>query len=303
MDFRELNYVIAIARNQSVTKASRELYISQPTLSKFVQNLEKELGQALFKRLGNKFMLTYAGECFVEHARKILLIKKELDRELSDIIWKNVGDLKIAFPIMRGTYMLPCSLPVFRERFPLVKVNVHEADSSVLEDMLLRGEIDLAFFNIPVKSPNIDYEIISHEEFVLIMSPNHPMANGGIPRRGCQYQWMDLRLLKDYGFILQKPGQRTRQVADKLFKDSGFEPNVLLSVRNIWASVQLVMNGYGLSLVSETHLRHINPNKVKPVCFSVGNPCTTTDFVAAYRKGVYLPNYAKEYIKIVKTFT
>lgn len=302
MDFRELNYIIAIAQHQSVTKAALELFVSQPTLSKFVQNLEKDMGQPLFKRLGNKFLLTYAGERYVEQARKILLIKKELDQELSDIVRDNVGELKIAFPIMRGTYMLPCSLPMFRKDFPLVKVNVHEANSSVLEDMLLRGDIDLAFFNLPIKSPDIDYEVISHEEVVLIMSPEHPMANCGVPKNGCKYPWVDLKTLGDEGFILQRSDQRTRQIADKLFKEAGIEPNILLSIRNILASVELAAGGYGLTFVSETHLRHINL-RIKPVRFSVGNPCTTTSFVAAFRKGIYLPYYTKQYIQIVKKFT
>ena len=302
MDFRELQYILTIAKTQSVTKASHELFITQPTLSKFVQNLERELGQPLFKRLGNKFLLTYAGERYVEKARQILLLKKELDQELSDITRENIGELKIAFPVMRGTYMLPCTLPIFRTQYPFVRVNVQEANSSVLEDMLLRGDIDLAFFNLPIKSPDIDYELIKHEEVVLIMSPDHPLANSGISRKGCKYPWIDLKNIREEGVILQRSDQRTRQIVDKLFKKAGYEPNILLSIRNILASVELATSGYGLTFVSETHLRHIKLN-VEPVRFSVGDPCTTASFVAAFRKGIYLPQYTKEYIQTVRKFT
>lgn len=302
MDFRELQYVVAIAKHQNITKAASDLFVSQPTLSKFIQNLERELGQPLFRRLGNKFLLTYAGERYVEKAISILNIKKELDQELSDIIRENIGQLRIAFPSTRGTYMLPCTLPIFREKYPLVKVNVYEEDSSVLENMLLKGDIDLAFFNLPIKSSDIEYEIINQEEVVLIMSPDHPLANRRKPKKGCKYPWMDLRLLKDEGFILQNSDQRTRQIADKLFKDAGFLPNIQLSLRNILASVELATCGYGVSFVSETHLRHIKLN-VMPVKFSVGNPAISSNFVAAYRKGLYLPNYVKDYIQIVKAMT
>ena len=99
MDFREMTYVIAIARHQSVSKAANELYVSQPTLSKFVQNLEKELGQPLFKRLGKKFVLTYAGERYVEYAKNILNAKKELDNELSDIMKYDIGELADRLPL------------------------------------------------------------------------------------------------------------------------------------------------------------------------------------------------------------
>lgn len=302
MDFRDLNYIVVIAKHQSVTKAAEKLFVSQPTLSKFIQNTEKELGQPLFKRLGNKFLLTYAGERYVQKALEILQIKKELDQELSDIIRENIGELKIAFPIMRGTYMLPCTLPIFHAKFPQVKITVREANSAVLEDMLLCGDIDLAFFNMPIKNPNINYEVISHEEVVLIMSPEHPMASQGIHKSDCKYPWINLHLLKDEGFIVQRSDQRMRQITDKLFKDAGIEPNILLSIRNILASVKLASKGYGITFVTETHLRNINLVD-ELVHFSVGTPKTKAYFVAAFRKGIYLPHYAKEYIKIVKEFT
>ena len=78
MDFKDLSYVLAIARYQNITKAANSLYVTQPTLTKFLQNLEAELGQKLFRKLGHRFVLTYAGERYVEKASEILNLKKEL---------------------------------------------------------------------------------------------------------------------------------------------------------------------------------------------------------------------------------
>lgn len=302
MDFKDLSYVLAIAKHQNITKAAEALYITQPTLTKFLQNLERDLGQKLFKRLGNRYVLTYAGERYTAKAAEILNLKKELDLEMGDIIRNNAGSLKIAFPAMRGTYMLPCTLPIFNSLYPNVKLDILEAHSNLLEGMLLNGEADLAFFNLPVKSPNIDYEIISHEEVVLVLSATHPLAHAGIRRENCRYPWMDLNQMKNEPLIMQIPGQRTRQTVDTLFKNYDFEPNIKLQTSNISAEVELAARGYGACFVTETHLKHLSPGK-KLACFSVGNPCTTVDFVAAYRKGSYLPYHAKEYIKIVKDFT
>jgi DNA-binding transcriptional LysR family regulator len=302
MDFRELTYIVSIAKQKNITRASEEVYVSQPTLSKFVQNLERYLGQPLFRRLGNKFLLTYAGERYVEKAKVILALKKELDQELSDILREDIGELKIAFPIMRGTYMLPCTLPVFRKEFPKVKVTVKEANSAALEDMILDGEIDLAFFTLPIRHPDITYEIINQEEVVLIMAPDHPLVKEGVVKPDCAYPWMDMTKLKDESFIMHMPDQRTQQIVDRLFDDWGLKPQVSLTIRNILASVELASSGYGMTFVGKTHLNHIQP-KVKPACFSVGTPHTITGFVAAYRQGIYLPNYAQRYIRIVKEFT
>lgn len=71
---------------------------------------------------------------------------------MGDIIRQNAGLLKIAFPTMRGTYMLPCTLPIFRSLYPHVRLEIREAHSSLLEGMLLNGDADLAFFNLPVKT-------------------------------------------------------------------------------------------------------------------------------------------------------
>lgn len=302
MDFRDLSYVLAIAKYQNITKAAEELYITQPTLTKFLQSLEHQMGQKLFRKLGHKFVLTYAGERYVAKATEILNLKKELDQEMNDIIKNNHGSLKIAFPVMRGTYMLPCTLPVFNQMYPNVRLDVVEERSSKLEEMLLNGETDLAFFNLPIKSSDIDYEVIKHEEVLVVMAANHPLAHSGVIREGCKYPWMDLSLLKDEPFIMQILGQRTRDTADYLCRKANFTPIVKLETSNISAAVQLAGKGYGCFFVTETHLRHIIQTD-PVVCFSVGQPCTTVDFVAAFRKNSYLPYHAREYISIVKNFT
>ena len=302
MNFRELQYIVSLAKQQNITRASEEVFVSQPTLSKFIQNLEKNLGQPLFRRLGNKLLLTYAGERYVEKAKAILNAKKELDQELSDILKKDIGELKIAFPIMRGTYMLPCTLPVFSEEFPRVKVTVNEANSAALEDMILGGEIDLAFFTLPIHHPDISYDIIKEEEVVLVMNAAHPMAGEGIRKAGCKYPWFDVTRLKDETFIMQRLDQRTRHITDQIFHNLNMIPRAALEIRNILASVELAAGGYGVTFVTETHLRHITL-KAKPACFSIGNPKTMTSFVAAYRRGIYIPYYAQRYIQIVKELT
>ena len=302
MDFKELRYVVSIAKHQNITRASEEVYVSQPTLSKFVQNLEYILGQPIFRRLGNKFLLTYAGERYVEKAIAMLDIKKSLDQELDDILKKDIGILNIAFPITRGTYMLPCTLPVFRKEYPQVKVTVTEANSDILEDMILNGDIDIAFFTLPIKHSDVTYDIIKEEEVLMVMSADHPLAGEGIPKEGCKYPWFDLTKLKDEIFIIQRGDQRTRQITEQTMHNMNITPKNSLEIRNIQASVELAASGYGITFVSESHLRHIVP-KTAPAIFSIGKPKTMTSFVAAYRVGIYLPHYAQRYIQIVKDFT
>ena len=118
----------------------------------------------------------------------------------------------------------------------------------MLEKMIISGEVDLAFFNLPISDPDIDYEVITDEEVVLIMSATHPLARSGVEIEGCKYPWMDLKLLEDEPFIMQIPGQRTRETADKICREQGFVPNVVLETSNIPAGLQLAGLGYGCFL-------------------------------------------------------
>ena len=302
MDFRELTYVMAIAKHKNITKAAESLYLTQPTLSKFLKALEEEVGQPLFRRLGNKYIPTYAGERYIERAREILLLKKELDQEMGDIISRNEGVLKIGFPPMRGTYMLPCTLPIFRSLYPEVRIKIREEMSDVLVKLIQEGEIDLAFFNHFESDKNIDYTVMSNEELLLVASKENKLCRMSVKMRGCKYPHIDLRLLSDQNVIMQVPGQRTRSITDRIFKNAGMEPNIILETGNIQAEAELAARNFGVAFITETHLKHVACTD-RLAFFSVGKPNTTVDFVAAYRMNSYIPYHAQEYMKIVKEFT
>lgn len=302
MDFRELSYIIAVAKHQNITKAALSVYVTQPTMTKFLQKIEQEVGVKLFRKMGNKLVPTYAGKIYVKKAIQILDIKKQLDQEMNDILKNNEGELNVGFPIMRGTYMLPCTLPIFRKAYPNVKLNILEANSTELEAMLLAGTVDIAFFNLPIKCNDLDYYIISHEELLLVTSEKNILSKHAVKKKECKYPWIDLSMLRDEKVIMQISGQRTRSIVDKLFDTFGFLPNIILETSNAPASVNLASKDYGVCFVTETHLKHMSIDTPFN-CFSVGNPYTSVDFVASFRKNSYLSNLALKYIEIVKEFT
>jgi DNA-binding transcriptional LysR family regulator len=299
MDFREFAYIVSIANHQGVGKAADDLHVSQPTLSKFVQNIENDLGFPLFNKLGNKFVLTYAGKRYYDTAKAVLIMKRDLDNELSEILKEKIGKLQIGLPNIRGMCILPRTLPLFRDRYPNVKISIHEASSNIMEQMVLNGDLDLAFIVMPHKHPNLTYEPITNEEILLIMSPNHPNSASGIFKEGFKHSWIDLSKLESEQFILQWPDQRTRQVAERIFDDVGIKPKKILTIRNIFTSMQLTANGYGISFSGEYPIRYIHLDK-KLVCFSVGRTPTTFNLMAVYRSEINLPMFTREFIEIVK---
>lgn len=301
MDFRELSYILAIAKYQNITKAAETLYVGQPTLSKFLKATENNLGQKLFRKIGHRYILTYAGERYVAKAEQILQLKRDLDLEMADIVKRDVGVLKLAFPPMRCTYMLPATLPAFQKLHPNVRVEISEGHSNDLDQKILSGEVEVAFYTQPVNLRNarLEYEILGEEELLVCTCKDHPVGRFAVPNPASPYPRLDISLLKDELVILMLPGQRTRQIVDDSLQRTGVRLDNVIHTSNLSAIIELTASGYGVSFVFEPHLRHRLERS--PIdCYSFGSPKTTSRFVATYRKGSYLPSYAKDFIELTR---
>ena len=300
MDFRELTYILAIAKHQNITKAAESLYVGQPTLSKFLISLESDLGLKLFRKLGHKYVLTYAGERYVDKAAQILRMKSDLDAELADIVKRDEGVLNVAFANMRCSYMLPCTLPAFQRLHPNVKVNIYEGNSDENDRRLLEGQVELAFYSKPSETnPLIEYETLSVEELLICAKKGHPVGRFAVPNPSSAYPKLDPSILKNEVILMMQPEQRTRQIVDSFLHERGIRFENVIYTSNLQAIMELVAIGYGVAFIFETHLRHRAPTQ-SIECYSFGEPKMLSDFVAAYRKGSYLPRYALDFIEIAR---
>lgn len=170
MDFKELEYFSTIVKCGNLTHAARQLYVSQPTLSKFLQKLEEDLGLVLFQRGSRRLKLTYAGQRYYAHVERILSQKREMDAEMTDILRSDRGVLYVGIPPFRCSFSLPKVLPIFHKEFPQVQFRIVEAPSAVLDQKLLNGEIDLAFYMEPLHTTtheiifdNVDFSYVPGE--------------------------------------------------------------------------------------------------------------------------------------------
>lgn len=301
MDFRDLSYVTAIAQYQNITRAAEALYVSQPTLSKFLKALEEELGQKLFRKLGNKYVLTYAGERYVEKAKEILQLKTDLDLELADIMKRDVGVLKVAFPTMRCTYMLPQTLPAFQQLYPNVRVQISEGHSQELDERILSGKAEIAFYTQPAGAlnPLLEYEVLGEEELLVCAPKGHPAGRFAKPNPASRYPKLDVSLLKNEQLIMMLPTQRTGQIVNGYLRHRGIRFDNVIYTSNMPAIIELVAAGYGVAFIFEPHLRHRTSGR--PIdCYSFGEPRMASNFVAAFRRGGYLPIYARDFIELTR---
>lgn len=142
-NFRQFEIVIEIARQGSISKAADALHVSQPTISKLLQKLENELRTELFDRTTLPLMLTSAGKSYVEAGQKILDIQHQLEKSLDRMKDNSANDIHIGISPSRAPYIIPELLRRFREKCPEGKIAVKEGNTSQLNDLLMRGELDI----------------------------------------------------------------------------------------------------------------------------------------------------------------
>lgn len=299
MNFQELTYVLCIARHQNLTRAAQELYISQPTLSKCLQKLEKEMGGKIFCRSGNTYVPTYMGRRYLEYARKVTALNQDWEKELLDLQSSSEGELNIAVPLMRSSCMMPGILKAFRQKYPGVRVNLMEEAYAIQEKLLLNDELDFAIFNETRPHPKLSYETLLKEEILLVMPASCRAASLGVKKQGMNHPWMDVRLLSEEEFIMHDPEQTTGQLTWQLFQSCGMEPKVSIRTRSTQTSVRLCMEGMGICFVPEMYIKNLDLPQ-KPACFSVGEKGLFSTLTMACRKGAYLPAYAQDFIRIIR---
>ncbi len=269
-------------------------------MSKYLQNLEKNLEIKLFERAGNHFILTYAGEKYLNCAKEVLKIKKGLDDEFFDIQNHKKGRLNIACSVVRSPYLIPKTVPKFKEMYPNVDVNfIEETESNNLDKLVMNGDADVAIFNYSGRNPMLDCELLRNEEITLAVARNHPLAKEGKEIEGCTFPWIDVKRFEKEAFVINDPEQKSGETAEKVLEQFKIKPKILLRTRSIECAISLAACGFGISFASETHLKHINI-KETPLYFSIGDPKLTVQLFAVYRKNSYLPQFIQDYIKIVK---
>jgi DNA-binding transcriptional LysR family regulator len=269
MDIKEHSYVLAIVDNGNISKAAQALYISQPSLSIFLKNLENRLGTKLFDRRDGKLELTYEGERYVKYARRIVALNDDLEQELEDIQKNNLGRIRIGVMLTRATYTLPALLKGLKERHPQIEIHVVEEPQGTLEQMVASGEIDIAFINYPFKESGLEYIELAENNAVLVASKEMGLSEKAERRENFPYPYLDLKQLDPATpYVLLKSGRSLRMYADKVFGENGVAPRVLFETSLITTALSAARAGLGAAFVYDSLVLEEGVNDLD--IFSVG---------------------------------
>lgn len=308
INFLNLEYFLVAAEELNFTKAAKRLFISQQSLSTHISNMEKEFGVELFNRT-TPLTLTYAGQALKTKAKKILELKDETYRELADIKDFSVGQLTIGLSHTRGRIILPEILPIYKEHFPNISLRLVEGNSSRLAGDLLHGDIDLIIDMLPFRVEDVESVPICQEELLLAV-PDAVLERcfpGRLEEIKAQLeQHTDLSLLSECPFLLINEGNRVRTIADEMFEEAQFTPNIVLETENIETVLALAMKGMGITfyprmfIASRRDIRR-RFKDCSPVNFySLDYPRAHSVLAIGYHKGHYMSQATKEFIRIAK---
>lgn len=168
MDIRALRYFTEVVRQQSFTKAAEHLFVTQPTISKMMKQLEDELGVPLFIREGRSFRLTDAGQVAYEHGQDVLAAMTRMKTELSDLVSLERGELVCGLPPMSGGAFLAPVVSAFRERYPHIELKLVEDGAVAIENSVRRGLLEVGAAVLPVDDAAFDHLSIARDHLCLV---------------------------------------------------------------------------------------------------------------------------------------
>lgn len=246
MNLKELEYLVTLADEKSISRAADRLYMAQSSLSEFLRQYERELGTTLFFRTAKGIRPTAGGEIFIEHIREILRQYRKAENELWDVMSLHGGRLTLGISSFRGQYLIPRVLKLFQEKHPMVKVEIVEANSMELENLLLDGVLDLAVVVLPLVRLKQDVEFLKTDELVIVANKKHPVMEYVHYSGEETVPWIELKDAAHFEFILSGYNTILGNMGRAQFKQQYLE--VTACNYNITAPFAAAMAREGLGL-------------------------------------------------------
>lgn len=242
LDFR-LKVFQCVAQNLSFTKASNQLFITQPAITKHIKELESEFEVKLFDRIGNKISLTQAGNILLSYTDHILSLHNEVKFELSQLKGSLEGNLRLGASTTIAQYVIPAALAKFNERFPEIKLSLANGNTEHIERQLLKNEIDIGIVEGKPTNADIRYSTFLNDELLVFASAQ----NAIIPHLVSNDEFLKLPL------VLRERGSGTLEIIEKSLQHYHISPkqlNVLMFLGSTEAIKSFIKTGNGVGIVS-----------------------------------------------------
>ena len=258
MDFRQIEAFIKVVELASFSKAAEELHVSQPSISTYISSLENELNTILINRSTKVLSATLAGERFLGKAKEMMALKHETIETLKNLSGDVSGDIRILASSVPALYILPQILADFHKLYPNISFSVSQADTSKVVQGIAEYRADIGFAGSILGDKNSDFHEFTNEKLVFIAPKD------GHYSESKKYTLEELLYYSD-NFISRELGSGTRIQYEKYFTENGIILNKIKScaiMDNTHSIINAVINGLGISIVSELAVRQILKQKL-----------------------------------------
>jgi LysR family nitrogen assimilation transcriptional regulator len=235
MDLKQLEYFVRVADLRSFTRASIDIDVAQPALSRQVRQLEVELRQNLLVRNGRGVTLTEAGGVFLEHARGILHQVERARESVSRMNGNFAGRVVVGLPPSLAKRLTVPLSRAFRQRLPNAILSITESLSAAMQGALMAGQLDIALIYNPLPSHEIDSVVILEEELFLV----------GPAREDARSNPLPLIDLAEVSMVIPTRPNAIRTIVDLALADINRRPCIAMEIDGVAAILDLVADGFG----------------------------------------------------------
>ena len=306
MNLRSLEYYLAVVEEMSFSRAAERLFLTQQALSSHIKRLEEEYGAEFFRRKP-VLSLTKEGEEMRYWAMRILTAEKNLKANLYDIGTNCRGHLRVGIARLRADRIMPEILVRYREIYPNVSFELVDGATAFFQECLEENKVDM-YLGVNVKAGQNEADVRLVDEAVWWC------ANRSFLRRftGEDEEALnrflsgepDLRTLPDLPLLVTGRSNRIRPQLDRYYYEAGVRPVVYLESDSQPLLIDLAKKGMGIAVISPIALynswREINDPAADLCAFPLSRSLPDNVISLVYRKGDPLPQYAKDFIRIVK---
>lgn len=242
MDLRHLNYFLVLAEELHFGRAVERLHISQPPLTRMIQQIENDLGVTLFERTKKSVKLTPAGAELWQDAKQMVLQMQTVKKRLATHGLGQTGILKIGYVGAVMHSELPKLLARFAQDYPHIKMHFEEQPNLNLVHELNHGTLDVAFVRTWLHLENLQEDLILNEPFVAVLPANHALANK---------KTLSVKELKQEKFITfsRECGPTIFDSFVALCAQAGFTPHILHQASQFNSVLRFVESNFGISLL------------------------------------------------------
>lgn len=296
MNLKQLEAFVQVAEGGSFSKAAKELFLTQPTISSHISSLERELNARLFVRNTKEVSLSEDGIKLYKYAKQMLDLQREIEVTFGMDEEGESHAVTIAASTIPAQYLLPEVLTRFSERYPQEQIRIQETDSSKVVMQIVDHRVDIGFTGTVLEKKHCKYIPFYKDELVII-TPNTPKY-----QELAQGNKEDISWIKKEHVIMREEGSGTRKEAELQLKGAGVKfagLDIIASIENQETIKKSVRQGMGVSVLSKLATADEVANG-EIVAFPIPNSDEGRDINLVYNKNYQMTRSAERFIKVVK---